>query len=505
MLNYHRKLGVLLVLVSLLAGCQGGTRSAHEEPTPTPIPTPIVPEKPTYVVQRGEVVRKLEFTARVAPVQEAKLFFRTNGYVRAVFVEKGDMVKEGDILAELEMAELERSLAKARLDLQTAQLQLAQAEQDHQEALARARLKLQTAQTNLAAAEAERTHALARARIDLAIKRLQLQKAQAQDLTPRKAQAEANLERARIALQQAQAAYDEIAWRGDVGATPQAAALQQATLDFQQAQAAYDLAVQEIEAQRYELEILKQQVALAELELKRLQEGETDPQLQQAVALAQLELEALERGIDPQLRQAVAAAQLEVDHLEAQVAEARLVAPFDGEVVSISAYPGRAAEAFKPVCIVADLRALEVSAELTGEQMRELTEGQAVTLVPVDYPGQELAGTIRRLPYPYGGGGTTEALEQADKSTRISVDFTGLPPEMKLEMGDLVKVTVVLERKEDVLWLPPAAIRTFGGRKFVIVQEGARQRRVDVTLGIESKERVEIKSGLEEGQIVVGQ
>ncbi len=505
MLNFHKKLLVLLVLIVLLSGCRSGPRPAQEEPTPTPIPTPIVPEKPTYVVQRGEVLRKLEFTARVAPVQEAELFFRTNGYVRAVFVEKGDAVRQGDLLAELEMAELERSLAKARLDLQTAQLQLSQAEQEQQDAQAKAKLKLQTAQANLAAAQASQAHGLAKARLDLAIKRLQLQKGQDEDLTPRKTQAEADLERARIALQQAQAAYDEIAWRGDVGATPQAAALQQATLDFQRAQATYDLAVQDIEAHRYELEILKQQVALAELEVQRLQETGTDPQLQQAVALAQLELEALQRGVDPQLQQTVAAAQLAVDRFEAQVAESRLVAPFDGEVVSISAYPGRAAEAYKAACIVADLGALEVSAELSGEQMRELTEGQAVALVPVDYPGQGLTGTIRQLPYPYGGGGSTEALEQADRSTRMSVDFAGLAPEMTMEMGDLVKVTIVLERKDDVLWLPPAAIRTFGGRKFVIVQEGAKQRRLDVTLGIESKERVEIEAGLEEGQTVLGQ
>ena len=32
-----------------------------------------------------------------------------------------------------------------------------------------------------------------------------------------------------------------------------------------------------------------------------------------------------------------------------------------------------------------------------------------------------------------------------------------------LEVGDLVKVTVLIERSEDTLWLPPAAIRTFEG------------------------------------------
>jgi multidrug efflux pump subunit AcrA (membrane-fusion protein) len=62
-----------------------------------------------------------------------------------------------------------------------------------------------------------------------------------------------------------------------------------------------------------------------------------------------------------------------------------------------------------------------------------------------------------------------------------------------------------LERKDNVLWLPPQAIRTCEGRKFVVVQEGDAQLRVDVKVGIESEDRVEIEEGLTDGQIVVGQ
>jgi multidrug efflux pump subunit AcrA (membrane-fusion protein) len=76
--------------------------------------------------------------------------------------------------------------------------------------------------------------------------------------------------------------------------------------------------------------------------------------------------------------------------------------------------------------------------------------------------------------------------------------------ESGLELGDIVRVTVVLERKDDVLWLPPQAIRTFEGREFVVVQEGEAQRRVDVKIGIESDDRVEIEEGLTEGLIVIG-
>jgi hypothetical protein len=169
-------------------------------------------------------------------------------------------------------------------------------------------------------------------------------------------------------------------------------------------------------------------------------------------------------------------------------------------VTAVSTAAGQAVEGFRPVIVVADPDELEVTAELGAEEMRRLSEGQAAAVVPVEYPGQELPGTILSLPYPYGSGGSATGLEEEDRATHLQVEFGALA----VEPGDLVRVTVVLERKTGVLWLPPAAVRTFEGRKFVVVQEGAGQRSVDVTLGIESDDRVEIVNGLEEGDVVVG-
>ncbi len=68
----------------------------------------------------------------------------------------------------------------------------------------------------------------------------------------------------------------------------------------------------------------------------------------------------------------------------------------------------------------------------------------------------------------------------------------------------MMRIEVVLERKDDVLWLPPQAIRIFDGRKFVVVQSGEVQQRGDVKIGIEGEDRVEIEEGLTRDQIVIG-
>ena len=145
-----------IVAAALLAGCAllpavNTDRATDGLPTPTPIPTAVVPVKPTYVVQRGELVSQLEFSGRISPQLEEDLFFRTDGRVRTVLAKRNDMVTEGQILAELEIDGLERELETAQLELERAQVRLEQAEGDHAYQLAVAQTNLEMAQLRLQA------------------------------------------------------------------------------------------------------------------------------------------------------------------------------------------------------------------------------------------------------------------------------------------------------------------------------------------------------------------
>jgi RND family efflux transporter MFP subunit len=444
-------LAVGLLAASLLTGCAPGASSV-DPPTPTPLPTAVIPEKPTYTVQRGTVVDTVKFTGRVSPVEEAELYFRTDGRVLKVHVERGDSVLAGDLMAELDVEALYRQVAQAELGLETAKI-------------------------DLTSAEAELAHNLDRAKLDLALEQVALDKLKNYDGAADLAVVEAELEQAALDLHTAQEQYNAVSYLPNIAMRPEAEALQQATLAHARAKAAYDQSVRQSAQRAYDIRSQRTRVDLSQLEVKRL-----------------------EVGVDPRLEQAVAKAELELADLQAQITDTLIVAPFDGEVTAVSTAAGKAVEGFKPVLVVADPTELEVTAELSDDEMRKLGEGQEAVVVSSQYPGQELPSSIRSLPYPYGSGGSAGDLEEADRTTHLEVKLDGVT----LEPGDLVRVTVVLERKDDVLWLPPAAIRTFEGRKFVVVQEGAGQRRVDVTLGIESEDRIEIVDGLEEGQVVVG-
>jgi len=278
-----------------------------------------------------------------------------------------------------------------------------------------------------------------------------------------------------------------------------------AELTLARAQTILNAAEQELEYSRRiaqaNLEI--EQIKLASMQAEQVPDPNAIAIQQKQIEMSQIGIERLASGVDSLLVNDVERAQLDVTKLKTEIAEAQIVAPFDGQLLSVSLTPGQAIDGFQPVVVLADVDNLEVSADLLSDQMTKLVEGMPAQVVLVSRPGEILPGTVRQLPYPYGSGGRGQEVEDMDKSTRFTLETSAL--EAGFNLGDLVRITVELERKADVLWLPPQALRVFDGRRFAVVQDGEAQRRVDVTVGIQTQERVEIETGLEEGQVVVGQ
>ncbi len=425
---------LLLTLALFLAACAPGNGLAQPPaPTPTPLPPETAIEQPTYSVQRGDVTRELVFTARVAPAQEARLFFRADGYLNRLAVQRGDAVKAGDTLAELALGDLQRQLDAARLDWEQAQI--------------------------------ESTRAISSAQLTLQDRQLALERARANAPDPALLRAEIALQSAQETLTYAQDEYNKSLDR---------------SWDSEDQRRGY--ANQVAQAQRG-LAIAQADLAAAERE-----RNYTLRQLALAVAQAELDGEIALDGPDPRLGQ-------KIQQLEEQLAERRLVAPFDGVALALAAAPGDRVDAYAPVITVGDPAELELRADLAAEQVNELQVGQSVTLLPSGAGAQPFTGSIRQLPYGWGGDA-----EENDRATHIAPG----PQAPALTLGALLQATVILEQHSDALWLPPAAIQEFRGRSFVFVQDpDGAQRRVDVTLGIESETRVEILAGLEEGQVVV--
>jgi RND family efflux transporter MFP subunit len=93
----------------------------------------------TFVVPAGRVVQtdlsnSVTLTAEFQPFYEVDVMAKEAGYIRHMLVDIGDHVKEGQLLAMLEIPELQDNLVKAKSDVQTALAEKAVAQGDLQRA-----------------------------------------------------------------------------------------------------------------------------------------------------------------------------------------------------------------------------------------------------------------------------------------------------------------------------------------------------------------------------------
>lgn len=439
-----KRLLIFFVCAALSAAC--GT-NPQPLPTPTAIPTAVVPRQPTYTVQRGEIERKIEFLARIQAIEDQPLAFEVEGRIAQVNVGIGDDVKQGDVLAELDTSDLKNQIEQARVELLTAQMVLSRTLVNYTETLQLAQLDLDVAQLRLA-------------------------QARARSFGPAIELAQAEIARAERALADANAGLTSA--RNTEADRDMIPGFERMVLDAQialaRARAEYERLLQEQAAHQFDISILAKDVERAKLALSRVQSS-----------------------IDPNLERAVEVGRLTLERLQAQLSRAQIVAPFDGRVSSHSLTVGKTVRAFDPVIIVSKPGGLEAAAELSQNRLVEIAVGQPVSVTLNSAPGKIYHGVVRRLPQ------TGAATTATDRSVRMTIEDA----DDELQEGDLARITIVTARKSDALWLPPQAIRNFQGRRFVVVRDAEGERRADVKLGLQGDDRVEILSGVLEGQIVI--
>jgi multidrug resistance efflux pump len=478
---------------------EAGATTTTTEPTATAVPNT------TYTVQRGDVIKGLAIEGVVVESSRQDLVFAQAGTIATIAVAGPGPVKAGDLIAEQDLGELTDQIKQAQADL-------ASAKQAFDRATAGARLPIRRAEIDLAAArdaleKARRPAtpqqlATARAVLQSAEADLELTRANASQL---KNQAQINFDEARKALEQAQAEYSAAAHafeanQKDPGAEQRfinaLGPLREAEKAVAKAQVEYDAARNSEVAlvQKAEATVATAQAALDEL--ISLPDEFTVKDAERNVQRAQLAVDEARAaaGADPTLQSAVELAEQALADLEAQADARRIYAPFDGEIITISTEVGAEIEAGATVATIlntaipADQREIRVN-QLEGPDASRVRVGMAVTISLIQTPNQQITGKVARIL-----GGSDPA---APRIVFISIDGTINSP-----AGEAAAVIFELQRKQNVLWLPPQAIGS-DGRSFVTLQDG--NTRVEIETGLIGTDRVEILNGLSEGQIVLSQ
>jgi HlyD family secretion protein len=213
--------------------------------------------------------------------------------------------------------------------------------------------------------------------------------------------------------------------------------------------------------------------------------------------VAQLQTRQSERYSSDDLRAQkaqVTEAQAAVDAAKAIYAGVDIHAPFAGTVYAVPVTQYQFAPAGETLLQVADLTKLQIKAYFDEPEIGQLKTGQPVTIVWPAKPGAVWHGHITQAPTTITTYGNTrnvgECLISVDDADGILLPNTN------------VTVTVTELQHDNVLSLPREALRTEGMNDYVYRIVGDHLVKTPVQVGLTNNERFEIKSGLNQGDLV---
>jgi len=174
---------------------------------------------------------------------------------------------------------------------------------------------------------------------------------------------------------------------------------------------------------------------------------------------------------------------------------AAVVSPRAGTVIEILVREGDAIGANQPVARIASLADLSVIADVDELDLPNVNPGAEARFRLDAFPATELTGTVVS---------TAPQARQQGGATVFATEITFEPPDdLDIRPGMNADVTIVTAAREDVLLIPESALRTVGDRSFVVVETTDSTEEREVELGYRGSGRVEVVSGLTDGERIV--
>ncbi len=527
-----RTLLVMALVGAMGAGCGRDGHDAHSPGSKAP------KSVPTINIERMTTTAEAEAPGAIEPVQQAHLAPKVMAKVRAVSVVAGDRVRRGQLLVALESGDLQAQVGQASASVSLAKAGRAQAltalgmqrvnsaaDVEQAEAAvraARANLektkrgprKEQRGQAELAVTQAKAALDAAEARLDLVREGARRQeKVQAAEAVR---QAEQGLVAAEAAARTAEADYNRMKALLDQEVIPEQR-FDHARLQHESAQAGL-IQAQAALAQAKQQESIVQEGARTQ-EVRQAEEGVN--QARAAHEQAKLELQMADIGgreedvtaaeatvsqAEEALRNAraamardelrksdVTAAAAGIERAEAGLRSAQvmlgytgLTAPFNGIVTARRIDPGSMATPGIPLLTVEDDSSYRLVATVPERLAAHLRVGASVRAV-IDALGADWQAEI------------VEIVPAADPASHTFIAKAELPEDNRIRTGLFGRLVFPTGERETIL-VPDAAIWRQGSLTgvFVIHERTARLRMVQ--LGPSREGRVEVNSGLKEGE-----
>jgi len=208
---------------------------------------------------------------------------------------------------------------------------------------------------------------------------------------------------------------------------------------------------------------------------------------------------------DAESRYLAAEAQIDLSKAQLAQAEARLqelkinlqnttvTSPVDGFVGKRNVDPGAMVSQNTPIASVVDISKLKMVVNVVEKDIRLVNVGDSGQVDVDAYPGEKFFGRIARV---------APVLDPATRTASMEIEIPN--GDRRLKPGMYARVSLVVEERKGTLVAPKSAVVDFENQRGVWVpNEDNRAKFVAVKVGIEDANRIEIVSGLKEGDRIV--
>ena len=246
-------------------------------------------------------------------------------------------------------------------------------------------------------------------------------------------------------------------------------------------------------------------LALSRAELRDAQRTLTrEKMLRDSNSTSEASYDAAEARLD-RVTAGIAVAQASVQAAEVALENTVIRAPFDGTVLTKNADVGEvvaplAGSAFSKsaVVTVADLRSLQVEADVAESNLETISPDQPCEIVVDAYPDVRYPGFVAKI---------VPTADRAKATVQVKVAFRSYDarvlPEMSAKVHFLPRPSSVAADTQPVLVVPGTAVVERDGRSVVFVVEGSRAVEVPVVVGRQVGSSVAIREGIRSGVRVV--
>jgi len=114
---------VFLIFSAALIGCGEGRKAAADDAANAPAAAVVK-------VTRGNIADSLEIASEFQPFQEVDVYAKVSGYIQKLYVDYGTRVKQGQLLAVLEIPELQQQLRQDEASVRRSDQELTRAHDD---------------------------------------------------------------------------------------------------------------------------------------------------------------------------------------------------------------------------------------------------------------------------------------------------------------------------------------------------------------------------------------